>query len=85
MSNDLVRVSPILDTILFADDTTLSMSNPNFPQLCVNINEELDKIKSWTVSNRMTLNVTKTKALIFSNINLPLDYENSLKIDNPLF
>ena len=47
--NDLARVSPLLDTILFADDTTLSMSDPNFNQLSLNINEELDKIRSWTV------------------------------------
>ena len=80
--NDLALVSPLLDTILFADDTTLSMSDPIYSQLSLNINAEIDKIKSWTISNRMSLNVSKTNALIFSNKTLPLNYENSLKIGN---
>ena len=54
------------------------MSNPEFSNL--NINQELDKIKSLTISNRMSLNVSKTNALIFTYKKLPFNYENSVKL-----
>ena len=58
--NDLISISDFFKTILFADDTTLSFSHKN-PSLQENFyNEELDKLHTWTLANRLTLNVDKT-------------------------
>ena len=65
--NDLPNVSKIFETFLFADDTTLSASHKDFPQLVQLTNAELTKIHDWTVSNRLTINVDKTELIIFSN------------------
>ena len=65
--NDLHNVSPNISTILFADDTTLIFRNKNFNQLILNCNSELEKFRQWCLANRLSLNVDKTCALIFSN------------------
>ena len=45
--NDLPNVSNILSSILFADDTTLSISNSSYTELVNVANRELDLICSW--------------------------------------
>jgi hypothetical protein len=65
--NDLPCVSNLFSTILFADDTTLSLSDVNYSDLITSTNTELNKVKQWTVSNRLSLNVDKTFAIMFSN------------------
>ena len=65
--NDLPNASQRLKSILFADDTTLSMNDPNYQNLIANINTELDNIKDWTQTNRLSLNLTKTYGLTFTN------------------
>ena len=65
--NDISSVSSNFSTTLFADDTTISISNPSFNSLINNSNFELNKLHIWTLENRLTLNVTKTFSLYFSN------------------
>ena len=65
--NDLPNASQRLKSILFADDTTLSMNGHNHENLIANVNTELDTIKDWTQANRLSLNLTKTYELTFSN------------------
>ena len=64
--NDLVNVSDLLKVLLFADDTTLCASGINFSQLVDSVNSELIKVSDWMASNRLSLNIDKTCALIFS-------------------
>ena len=89
--NDLPNVSNLFKTCLFADDTTLSVSNSNAVQLVETVNSDLNKISSWTLSNRLTINIDKTELLLFSNKdfdknvhklvlnNVPLRYVDSCK------
>ena len=65
--NDLPNVSPILDTTLFADDTTISVSDTNYDELIHKTNTELIKINDWTISNRLTVNVDKTETILVTN------------------
>jgi hypothetical protein len=55
-----------LKVLSFADDTTLyhSCHNPN--QLEKHMNLELVKIYKWLCSNRLTLNITKTRYMNFT-------------------
>ena len=71
--NDLPNVSNLLQTILFADDTTLTYSHKNYMELVPIINTELRKIKEWTLLNRLTMNVDKTNLLVCTNKITPND------------
>ena len=49
-----------MQTLLFADDTTLLMSGPNILDLQNTINDELKNVKKWLIQNKLTLNLNKT-------------------------
>ena len=71
--NDIHTVSDNLNFILYADDTTLSSPmcsstrgcNGNIEQISTSINSELNKIADWLAVNKLSLNVQKTKFMIF--------------------
>jgi hypothetical protein len=65
--NDLVNVSKLFSCVLFADDTTLSLSQDDYASLALSVNSELKKIEVWTQANRLSLNVRKTFYMVFSN------------------
>lgn len=72
--NDLNEVSNIFDFIMFADDTTLhcplSRFSNNYTDTTSNlINKELDNIFSWFCANKLTINASKTKLMIFHRPN----------------
>ena len=51
---------------LFADDTFLCAQNANFTLLQAEVNSELNKVADWLLSNKLTLNVHKSKFMIIS-------------------
>lgn len=53
--------------MLFADDTNMFYSNENFIDLVMNINYELGKLKTWLDNNKLSLNLSKTKLIMFGN------------------
>ena len=65
--NDLPIYSRNFETILFADDTTISTNSKNSDDLIINTNNALAAISNWTVSNELTLNTNKTEIMIVSN------------------
>ena len=62
--NDLFSITN-LATFLFADDTSCLAENKNLPDLINFVNEELQKIANWFRSNKMAVNISKTKFIIF--------------------
>ena len=62
--NDLHRCTTLL-TALFADDTAALNSGKNLPALIDNTNTELEKIAEWFRANKMAVNTSKTKYIIF--------------------
>ena len=98
--NDLNYVSNYFKTILFADDSTLSTTicfekyPANVHRVCMKnghqaiINNELKKVMIWLNVNMLSLNVKKTKYMIFhnpqrqiSNLNIPKIYINNVEIE----
>ena len=65
--NNLCNVSDILKFVLFADDTNLFRSGTDIELLCESINNELIKINSWFKSNKLSLNISKTNFIVFTN------------------
>ena len=55
----------LLDPIMFAGDTNLSCTHSNIQKLFSMVNEELASINQWLASNKLSLNVKKTKIFFF--------------------
>ena len=60
--NDLQNVSNLLDSIMFADVTNLFYTEENIKTLFDTVKIKLQKISQWFISNKLSLNATKTKA-----------------------
>jgi hypothetical protein len=78
-NNDIHRATEA-EVILFADDTSLILSSDNMQDLTLAGNTELAKVSAWFAANGLTLNSSKTKAIILGssarakeNVNLYLD------------
>ena len=78
--NDLPNATDFL-TLLFADDTTFQVSGQDLGQLFDHANFELEKSTVWFKANKLTLNVKKTKFMMFTDKNLDIG-TNTLKIGN---
>ena len=68
--NDIANARIIFECISYADDTTLTSILSLFglndtPHMYDNINTELDKISEWLKINKLSLNVDKTKFMLF--------------------
>ena len=59
--------------LMYADDTTL-YCNLNGVNSEVNINNELLKISEWLSSNKLSLNIRKTKFMVFHTPRIRVDY-----------
>ena len=74
---------------MFANETNLFYAEENIKTLFDTVNIELQKISQWFISNKLSLNVTKTKCSFFhkpskkDNISLVLSkvsiYNNEIK------
>ena len=69
--NDISIASNIFDFISYADDTTLSSQIHCFgdakdnDNISNNISSELNKISEWLKINKLSLNIKKTKFMVF--------------------
>ena len=63
--NDLPKISTFFSTRLYADDTSLTASGSDLDSLLCKINNHLPAVYDWLCSNKLTLNLTKTKYIIF--------------------
>ena len=65
--NDFPNASKLFQCIMYADDTTLSCCvytiQSNDKDMV--INTELSKVNKWLVSNKLLLNINKTKYMLF--------------------
>ena len=75
--------SSLLETFLFADDTQGLMAGNCLPDLIDNVNLELKKWAQWFRSNKMSVNTSKTKYLIFHSRGKKINMDNkSVIFDN---
>jgi hypothetical protein len=62
--NDFYAATSLF-SVLFADDTTGLGKEKNLRDLTAYMNNELQKIANWFRSNKMAINITKTKFIVF--------------------
>ena len=80
--NDMPNFSTNATSVLFADDTTLLLSDLSYNKLIETSKAELIRLKEWMDCNRLTINKDKTCVMLISNrLNVKL-VRPSLNIDN---
>lgn len=72
----LLYINDITDNLdslarLFADDTSLAYSGPNYDTMEIEINSDLRRLKEWSDNWLVNFNPQKTKALVISNTEIP--------------
>ena len=77
--NDICKTSKNLQFVLFADDTNIFCTGEDLQQLLELITTEMSKLKKWFDNNKLSLNLSKTKIMLFGNCNLNNDV--NVKID----
>ena len=76
--NDINTVSDKFEFILYADDTSLNSTictfklNNNDHNISEIINNELSRINDWLIANKLSLNTSKTKYMIFHYPQYPI-------------
>ena len=81
--NDLPLVSNVFNMVMYADDTTLFCNIDNNVTEDV-INRELLKIYEWLGANKLSLNVAKTKFMVFHTSNILVRCPNLLINGRPI-
>ena len=56
-------------SILFADDTNMFFTGKNIKTMATVINEELIRVQEWLHCYKLSLNVLKTRYIIFTSRN----------------
>ena len=63
--NDLVSTCTHCHPVLFADDTNLLLNDSKIEHLIAKSNNQLQAISQWFASNKLSLNIDKTKCMLF--------------------
>ena len=86
--NDIVNSSTSLHFILYADDTNLFLSHKNIEELMLQANVEMQRVTKWFIANKLKVNKSKTKYMIFNlkdkHKSKQLLNDLDLKVDNEI-
>ncbi len=64
--NDLEKSMTYMKPIMFADGTTAHAVSSPLPDLLTNVNIDLNSLSTWLRTNKLSLNVSKSKYMTFS-------------------
>ena len=63
-----VTIRPLLTSVnMYADDTVLDPAGPTVDNLNFYINQDLQCLSEWLEDNKLVLNVSKTKSVLFTS------------------
>ena len=82
--NDMITVLNTLKVNMYADDCILYTSGNDWNRMRLRIQPELDNIYAWCTSNRLCLNIDKSKILVVGSRNKlsKVDYDNPVSLGN---
>ncbi len=69
-------------SVLFTDDTTGLAKGPVLKDLTQFVNYELQKMANWFRANKMSVNASKTKFIIFKAYNKPVNPQDCIVVYN---
>ena len=67
--NDFQNCLTSSNAIMFADDTSVYLQNRDIHKLFESGNEELKLVDNWLIANRLSVNIAKTKYVLFRSSN----------------
>ena len=71
-----------MDLVLFADDTNVFFSHNDLSILTNMINVEMAKLSEWFKANKLSINVSKSKCMIFKPRQKRLTVDLSIEVNN---
>ena len=80
--NDLATISTKFQTIMYADDSSLFLNGESPSDLIKIANQDLKQIIKWLNINKLSLNIKKSKYILFSQKNITPVYNERLYINN---
>ena len=80
--NDIEHSSKLLSFILFADDTNIFYSNSCLKSLNTIIQVEINKVAEWLNVNKLSLNIKKTKFILFRSSNKKPKHKIKINLNN---
>ena len=80
--NDIENCSKILSFVLYADDTNAFYSNSCLKTLASTIQNEMNEVVQWLNANKLSINASKTKFVIFKSKNKSQHQEIIVKINS---
>lgn len=76
--NDIVHISPEVKFIIYADDTSIFVTSSSDVILSNKANDVLQKLDNWTSNNKLKINATKTKAVVFHSKGQQVTLKNNI-------
>ena len=64
--NDLAFICKRFYSLMYADDSSFFLNGSTPPDLIYEANEELKLIINWLAENKLSLNIEKSKCILFS-------------------
>ena len=80
--NDIQNCSKLISIILFADDTNILYSHSCLKTLNDIIQIEMNKISDWLSVNKLSINTTKTKFVLFKSKNKKYKHDIKISVNN---
>ena len=80
--NDIENSSDILSLVLYADDTNAFHSDKCLQTLANTMQGEMNKVTEWLNANKLSINTSKTKFIIFESKTKKYETKINLKINN---
>ena len=80
LANDLVNCLKFSNCVTFADDTTIFAAGCNLKFLYSKINQDLKRLSEWFQCNSLTLNVEKSRYILFRSKRKEVDYTGHIEL-----
>lgn len=82
--NDLPDYLELSNTVLYADDTTISVSDTSITSLLFKLNNELERVVEWCKTNHLILNPIKSQFMLFKSNHRLLSCVPQVTVNNHL-
>ena len=80
--NNIENCSKIISFVMYADDTNAFHSDKCLKSLTHVMQEEMNEVIKWVNMNKLSINTTKTKYIIFKSRNKKCDIEIDIKLND---
>jgi hypothetical protein len=80
--HDIENCSEIISFVMYADDTNAFYSDKNLKSLTNIMQDEMNKVTNWLNVNKLSINTTKTKYIIFKSSNKKCNTDINIQINH---